>query len=121
MARRKQNREPTIALINIVFLMLVFFMVAGALSPPIDGSLKLINTSDLEGRAPHDALVLAADGTLAYRGETVDLRAFVAQHGPEVKVIPDRETQAQKLVEFSAALTAAGATKVLIVTEKALQ
>ncbi len=31
-ARTASKREPTIALINIVFLMLVFFMVAGTLA-----------------------------------------------------------------------------------------
>lgn len=36
--RQKSEREPTIALINIVFLMLVFFMVAGTLAAPLDPS-----------------------------------------------------------------------------------
>ena len=34
MGKPKVNRrEPTIALINVVFLMLVFFMVAGTIAP----------------------------------------------------------------------------------------
>lgn len=120
MAKRKQNREPTIALINIVFLMLVFFMVAGALAPPLDGELKLVNTEELEGRAPPDALVISADGGVAYRGDTVNLAAHVANYGPEIRIVPDRAAPAQKLVEISAALTEAGATKIMIVTERGL-
>ena len=69
-ARATQKREPTIALINIVFLMLVFFMVAGTLAQPLDGDLDLVRTADLEGRAPPDTLVVHADGRLSYRGET---------------------------------------------------
>ncbi|HBR39356.1 MAG TPA: biopolymer transporter ExbD, partial [Sulfitobacter pontiacus] len=38
-AKSKPQREPTIALINIVFLMLVFFMVAGTLAQPLDPDL----------------------------------------------------------------------------------
>ncbi|HBT01217.1 MAG TPA: biopolymer transporter ExbD, partial [Citreicella sp.] len=34
--RQKTEREPTIALINIVFLMLIFFLVAGTLAQPLD-------------------------------------------------------------------------------------
>ena len=44
MRKRRQGtrREPTIALINIVFLMLVFFMVAGTLSTPLDKDVPLV-------------------------------------------------------------------------------
>ena len=70
-ARTKGGREPTIALINIVFLMLVFFMVAGALAPPLDPALTLVKTADLDTVPPPDALVVHPDGRLAYRGEDV--------------------------------------------------
>ena len=42
-------KEPTIALINVVFLMLVFFMIAGTLAPPLDPDLSLIKAEDLDG------------------------------------------------------------------------
>lgn len=67
---RRTKGEPTIVLINIVFLMLIFFLVAGTLAQPLDDDLQLIETSDLECREPLDALVLHADGRLSYRGET---------------------------------------------------
>ena len=54
---RRKKGEPTIALINIVFLMLIFFLVAGTLAQPLDGDLELVETSDLEGREPPEALV----------------------------------------------------------------
>ena len=50
--------EPAIALINIVFLMLIFFLIAGTLAPPLDKDLTLVRTAGLEGREPPDALVL---------------------------------------------------------------
>lgn len=124
-ARRKKG-EPTIALINIVFLMLIFFLVAGTLAQPLDGHLQLVETSDLEGREPPDALVLHADGRLSYRGEAqADATGFLAGREDEdltaVKVVPDRNADADRLVEVSRALRAAGAQEVVIVTERALQ
>ncbi|MEM8801322.1 MAG: biopolymer transporter ExbD [Pseudomonadota bacterium] len=123
---RRTKGEPTIALINIVFLMLIFFLVAGTLAQPLDGDLQLIETSDLEGREPPDALVLHADGRLSYRGETqTDVSVFLSGKDEEdlsqVRVVPDRNAEADALVEVSRALRAAGALEVVIVTERALQ
>jgi biopolymer transport protein ExbD len=125
-ARTRTRREPTIALINIVFLMLVFFMVAGTLAQPLDGELKLIRTTDLEGRAPPDALVIGADGALSYHGAQIlspagFMRRQENRAAPAVRLVPDRELPARDLVRITRELQTAGAGRVLIVTEKALE
>lgn len=122
-ARRSSGREPTIALINVVFLMLVFFMVTSRVAPPMERGLTLVRTSELELRPPPDALVLTADGALRFRGEAVaDPAAFVAmQDGEVVKIVPDRALDAQRLVAVSGALRRAGAGRIVIVTERALE
>lgn len=127
-ARRRQRREPTIALINIVFLMLVFFMVAGTLAAPLDKDLQLVDTNDLDGVSPPDALVVHPDGRLSYRGEDVAdaagyvtaQRAEVAEPGP-VRLVPDRNLPADQLVALARDLRQAGATGVIIVTERGLE
>ncbi|WP_147112499.1 biopolymer transporter ExbD [Tateyamaria sp. syn59] len=126
MRARRQTREPTIALINIVFLMLVFFMVAGTLAPPLERDLSLVRTDDLEGRAPPDALVIRADGEMLYRGTAqVDVAAYVEGLDPEareeVRIVPDRDLPAADLVTLGRELRRAGAGRVIIVTERALQ
>lgn len=123
---RRKKGEPTIALINVVFLMLIFFLVAGTLAQPLDRELQLVETSDLEGREPPDALVLHADGRLSYRGETQeDVSVYLAGRDEDalrqVRVIPDRNAEADVLVEVSRALRTAGAEEVVIVTERAVQ
>ena len=123
---RRKKGEPTIALINIVFLMLIFFLVAGTLAQPLDGELELVETSDLEGREPPDALVLHADGRLSYRGETqANVTQFLADRPEDdllqVRVVPDRNAEADELVNVSRALREGGAQEVVIVTERALQ
>lgn len=116
----RRPAEPTIALINIVFLMLIFFMVAGTLAPPLDGRVELIDTQDLEGRAPPDAAVLMADGTLMFRGAPTDAARIVARDA-EVRLIPDRAVDARRLVGLARELTQAGATSVHIVTARGLE
>lgn len=125
--RSRQPRskpEPTIALINIVFLMLIFFMVAGTLSPPIDPDVKLVDTQELEGQEPAFAIVLDASGNLRYRGAPID--------GPEpylsdlndktiARVMPDRNSPAPALLSLAQQLKQAGVEKVMIVTEKVQQ
>ncbi|UOA27826.1 biopolymer transporter ExbD [Pseudosulfitobacter sp. DSM 107133] len=122
--RKTSEREPTIALINVVFLMLVFFMVAGTLAAPLDPDLKLVETADLQSEAPADALVIGADGTLTHRGQPVGVAAFMVAV-PAVletaRMIPDRAAPAHTVIETARALRAAGVARVVIVTEKALQ
>ncbi|WP_136636039.1 ExbD/TolR family protein [Pseudooceanicola onchidii] len=125
--RERSKREPTIALINIVFLMLVFFMVAGSLAPPLDKDLALVDTRDLDGVAPPDALVVHPDGRLSYRGEAiVDAAAYLAGSDGDAetkvaRIVPDRNLPAGQLVALARDLRVAGATSVLIVTERGLE
>jgi len=120
------QKEPTIALINIVFLMLIFFMIAGTLAPPLDRDLQLIQTSDLEGRAPPDSLVVHADGHLSLRGTLVaDAAAYLASLSKEdleiVRIVPDRALPAKQLVALGNDLHHGGAGRVMLVSEKGLQ
>lgn len=121
--RRRSKMEPTIALINVVFLMLVFFLVAGTVAPPIDGDVTLVRTEDLEGRDPADAIVLSADGARRHRGAPLgDLEAYVAGLGEDAaaRIVPDRDVPARQFIALGRELRLAGAGRVLIVTEKGL-
>ncbi len=119
-------REPTIALINVVFLMLIFFMIAGTLAAPMDSNLTLVQTDMLEGRAPPDTLVVHSDGRLSWRGKAVDSASAFMTGKPEngqeqtLRIVPDRALPAEVLVRLSGELRAAGAARVMIVTERAL-
>lgn len=121
----RRKPEPTIALINVVFLMLIFFLVAGTVAPPLDPSLRLASAADLEGRAPPDALVLRADGTTAFRGEETEPGAYMAVRLAEevgtARVVPDRDVPAIRLMEVTLALRAAGAARVFVVAERGLE
>ncbi|MEQ3729242.1 MAG: biopolymer transporter ExbD [Tateyamaria sp.] len=113
-------------MINTVFLMLIFFMVAGTLSPPLDRDIALVNTKDLEARPPPDALVIHADGQLSFRGRAQsDAKAYMRTKDPQakevVKIVPDRNLLAFEMIAVGRALRTAGAASVVIVSERGLE
>ena len=120
---RRTQSEPTIALINIVFLMLVFFMIAGALAPTLDDEISLIDTANLKGRSPPDTTVLRADGVLVLRGVEVTPEQAVSASqdglsGLDVRLVVDRAAPANTLMQQVSKLRAAGAESVWLVTER---
>ncbi len=109
-----------IALINVVFLMLVFFLVAGTLAPPLDPRLTLVRAAALDAAAPPDGVVVLADGTMLMRGAPVSF-AGAAAAGGIVRLVPDRDLPAADLVRIARGMRAAGAEAVVLVTERALR
>ncbi len=121
-ATPRRKRDATIALINVVFLMLIFFLIAGTVAAPLDPDLELVDTSGLEGREPPDAIVLHENGSLTYRGSPSDPEAYMAEHGTgPVRIVPDRNVPAPRLIEVTGGLRRHGASSVILVTEKSLQ
>ncbi len=124
-ARRRP--EPMIALINIVFLMLIFFLVAAAIAPPLDRGVALVQTDQVEGRAPPDAAVIRADGTLIYRGAEIGSETYLAARlsataeTVALRLVPDRDLPAARLVAIAADLRRAGADEIWIVTERGIR
>lgn len=123
---RRSRRDPTITLINIVFLLLVFFLIAGTLAPPLEPDLRLVQTRDLPPEGPPDALVLHADGALTWRGRRLaSVEEYLAEAPAELaarpRIVPDRDVPAQALVSLGRAFRAAGRDSVVIVTERGLR
>ena len=124
--RARPRGEPLIALINVVFLMLIFFLVAAAVAPPLERGVSLVRTDEIEGRAPPDAAVIRPDGTLVYRGEEIGAEGYLAARSgegdgpPALRLVPDQELPASRLVEIAGELREGGAGDIWIVTERGL-
>lgn len=98
----------------------------GTIAQPLDPELTLVRTSEIDPSAPPDALVIGPDGAMSYRGAPVaDASAYLAlTDRPDdtvIRVVPDRDLPAAKLIEIGAALQAGGAERVMIVTERDAQ
>ena len=126
MARRilsqRRRADPTITLINVVFLMLMFFLVAGTIAAPPPADLRLVQLAQADPLVPPDVIALTADGTALWQDAPADPAAYVAALPPAAKgiarVMPDRDAPASALITLARALRAAGAAEVRIVTER---
>ena len=118
----RQRQEPTIALINIVFLMLVFFLVAGTISATQSGDVNLISVADMVGQQPADAVVIHANGSIYLGGEPVDVTSAISAlgygAGDVLRLMPDRDLPAQDLVRIAGEFAQSGAENIVVVTER---
>jgi biopolymer transport protein ExbD len=118
-ARPRARAEPTIALINVVFLMLVFFLVAGQIANPVDHDVTLVSAPLDPSDAPQDVLVITADGARYWQGAVADPADFAAAQGDgPLRIMPDRDTDARALVILAAELRALAGQDVVLVTEQ---
>ena len=120
---QRRQQEPTIALINIVFLMLVFFLVAGTITPVRDGRVDLVETQGLVGSQPADAVVITPDGTMQVGGAEVDAQTALSvatqtEGITTLRLVPDRNLRAADLMRISGQFVSLGVQNIVVVTER---
>ncbi|WP_346908219.1 biopolymer transporter ExbD [uncultured Roseibium sp.] len=125
---RRTPPENTIPLINVVFLMLIFFLFAGSiarddarrLEPPVD-------ITEDESIRSTGALIIDRDGHTHAQDAETSIEAWLeatktddTADGP-LKVAADGDLPADKLEEVLSALSKAGGTNVVLITRKSAQ
>lgn len=114
--------EAVLPLINIVFLLLIFFLAAGSLSSPLDKSIEApIQTVEFESveSLPADWLYLHADGGLTFQEYNLskeDISSTLTERNGTL--FADRNVKGKVLSEVLKAYEQAGAENVLLLTEK---
>lgn len=123
--RERAERENTIPLINVVFLLLVFFLVAGTLSAPRDTGVDLATAEGFDPAALDPrAIYVDASGALRVGGAETDVAgalAGVAAAGAAegaVTVVPDRALKASVLLSRLAELRRASDRPIRILTRR---
>lgn len=96
------NDDNLIPLINIVFLLLIFFMVAGQIQPQPDEHIDVPEATQEGETVPLSLFVsLDADGNLSWANETItpDTLAERLQHETlqEIAIVADKRTTAAQL------------------------
>lgn len=123
--RRADDDARMLPLVNLVFLLLVFFMLAGALSAPAAFRVQppaSRQAGSVEGSAR--ALLIAADGRLAYGTDSLSpaaLDAFAtewqAQHpNAALAVQADAAADAPNVLRILDRLRRAGIERVVLMT-----
>jgi len=72
--RRAMQDRAIVPMINVVFLLLVFFLMTASLTPPAPFEIDPVEAEGVLTDPPPDTLHIAADGRLAYeaaRGDAV--------------------------------------------------
>ena len=118
--RRRPRREPIVPMINVVFLLLVFFLLTAQFSDPTPGASQDIPVPS-ETVLLQDSLILTPTGLLLYRdlqGRDAMLSAVAA--GP-VRLELEAATAARTLARLLTDLALAGADNVdLIVRDRSI-
>lgn len=123
--RGRNADEGIIPLINVVFLLLIFFMLAGKLSqidpfevtPPESASESLPDAATL-------TVLVGADGRIAFDGKPLELDALpaaLAEHSQDSAVLrlkADQQAEADRVIEVMESLRAAGIGKLSLLTTK---
>jgi len=125
---RRPADDGIVPLINIVFLLLIFFLIAGTIAPRPEIAVAYPETRvSPVTRPPADAVFVSAGGYISYRGAAVGpetLTAMIAADLPDLAgehlpVVVDRALPAKELSPVLNALTVAGVTKVRLITLRA--
>ena len=128
---RKQSEEPRIDLtpmVDVVFLLLIFFMISTTFveSPGISIKLPEASTQSVEREPKEIKIYLSQKGNIYYLDKEIsleDYRTILAEHRAEaenttVLLLADQESRHGKVVTLMDYARDAGFTKLAIATEQ---
>ncbi|MES0871096.1 ExbD/TolR family protein [Pseudovibrio sp. SCP19] len=121
---QKRTLENTIPLINIVFLMLIFFLFAGSIDRDDAKNVSPAETQEQSSRELiAGALIIAPDGTMTQNEQPVQVENLIPLEGSEepLMVVADKALSGQTLARTLAALKKQGFSDVTLVTVRASQ
>lgn len=125
--RQSRHEADLTGLINIVFLILIFFIVAGALRPFSARNIELAKADGdvLEAVAP-GRLIAYADGRIAYRGQELtldEIEVRLASDGELDKsdvftVVADAQLGGSAFLAITRRLKSAGFKSIVVMSER---
>ena len=121
---RNSDEERVLPLINVVFLLLIFFMLAGKLA--VTDAFEVApprSASEAQPQAREMLVLVGADGRLALGDEILEERALqtavsarVANGDPRIRLKADGRAEAARVVEVMELLREAGVEKLKLLT-----
>lgn len=119
--RRRSRIDSIVPMINIVFLLLIFFLMTATIAPPAPVEVAPPQ-STADGRVERQrTLFVAADGRLAVgeaRGDAVfDALAGLPQDGPPLLIRADRGVPGARVAEVISRLGTLGLDRVKLIVE----
>ena len=125
--KRRRSEPDMTSLINIVFLILIFFLVAGAFRPFSARDLKLakVASDTLETTSP-GVLIVHADGRLVFQGRTITLTTLAAaidgrealSRNKPFTIVADARLSADIILNVMRTVREAGFKSIALMTER---
>ena len=124
-SKQKREYENLLPLVNVVFLLLIFFMVAGAFSSPeIFDISPPVATNDFTADNKMLTIIMNKEGDLAIDNQQISLQSLTAfvddylasETAYKVQLKVDAEAQALNVVAILEKLSASSADAVQILT-----
>ncbi|KZL20223.1 Biopolymer transport protein ExbD/TolR [Pseudovibrio axinellae] len=116
---KRRNLENTIPLINIVFLMLIFFLFAGTIDRDDAKNINPAHTQETSQPARiAGALIIAADGTMKQNEKPIVAQAILPgeENAEALTVVADKTLSATKLAGILAVLKKNGFSEITLMT-----
>lgn len=118
--RRRRPSEAIVPMINVVFLLLIFFLMSAQITPPAPFDVTLPESASESAARPTDTLYMDAQGLLAFngaRGEAVfDALAALATPDATLQIRADARLEAQALARLLPELAARGIAEIELLT-----
>ncbi len=118
--------EPMLPLINIIFLLLIFFMVSAHIATPITG-ITIPNQSkesplEHQNSSQDKWLFVSKDGELTYKKNALDINALAIKFNDteELSLLADSEITTGMLEKITKELSKAGVKNIKLVTQLSL-
>jgi biopolymer transport protein ExbD len=119
--RRPTRTENIVPMINVVFLLLIFFLMTAQITPPDIFEVILPKAVVEQTAEQSDILLIAADGTLGYgtNKDAAALQAITMRTNPDLPLLirADTALPATTLAALLPKLAVLGITKVELATE----
>lgn len=122
---RRDSEQSVMPLVNVVFLLLIFFMLTGRITipdvlpiePPLSSSRTFSGASDT-------VILLSADGQLAMEGKRIDaeelqkhiVERLTVDPATVVKLKADRRTDSYTVINVTEQLRDMGVKRLLLLT-----
>lgn len=128
--QREEGEENIVPLINIVFLLLIFFMLTGHLAAPEPFVIDPPESAAESDSGDRTAMVLVSEnGRVALDGEELDMAQLSAAIAGKLKATPDLRlhlkadggADAGEVVSVMETLRSAGIAKLTLLTAARLQ
>lgn len=118
---RRSTREPVVPMINVVFLLLIFFLMTAQIVLPAPFDVTLPNASGA-GDETTPTLYLSAEGEIAFettRGAGALAQAVQRAQALDspLRLVADADLPAEQLANTLGQVTRLGATEVTLVTQ----